>query len=108
MKTKGILAAATLVALAATPAFAASGSMNDMSGMSGMSNNTKCTHSKTVHGVMGVHTMGGTVTAINHRTGMLSLKTGMGVLRLHFPPKALAHVKDGEHLVAHLGFTVGH
>ena len=103
-----ILAAVAALSLAATPAFASSGSMDSMGGGMGGMSNSACSKSKTVHGVMGVHEMGGTVSSINHHTGMLSLKTGMGVLRLHFPPKTLTQVRDGEHIVVHLGFTVGH
>lgn len=101
-------ATAVALTLAMSPAFAGMGDMSG-SGMGGMNGGgSACTQAKTVHGVMGVHEMGGVVTAVNHHTGLLSLKTGMGVLRLHFPPKTLAQVKTGEHLVVHLGFTVGH
>jgi hypothetical protein len=55
----------------------------------------------------GEHSMRGTVTDIDHTTGMLSLKTEAGELELHFPPQALKEVKEGDQLTVHLGFSTG-
>jgi hypothetical protein len=55
----------------------------------------------------GEHSMSGTVTDIDHTTGLLSLKTEAGVLDLHFPPQALKEVKEGDQLTVHLGFSKG-
>jgi hypothetical protein len=55
----------------------------------------------------GEHSMSGTVTDIDHTTGMLSLKTEAGALDLHFPPQALKEVKEGDQLTVHLGFSTG-
>jgi hypothetical protein len=53
----------------------------------------------------GEHSMSGTVTDIDHKTGMLSLKTEAGELELHFPPQALKEVKEDDQLTVHLGFS---
>jgi hypothetical protein len=53
----------------------------------------------------GEHSMSGTVTDIDHKTGMLSLKTEAGELDLHFPPQALKEVKEDDQLTVHLGFS---
>ena len=53
----------------------------------------------------GEHSMSGTVTDIDHKTGLLSLKTEAGELELHFPPQALKEVKEGDQLTVHLGFS---
>jgi hypothetical protein len=55
----------------------------------------------------GTHTMTGTVTEVDHTTGMLSLNTQEGELKLHFPPAALADVKNGDTLTVSLGFHAG-
>lgn len=56
-------------------------------------------------GLHGEHTMSGTVTDVDKKTGIVGLKTAEGNLRLHFPPKSLAHVKEGEELKVQLGFS---
>lgn len=55
----------------------------------------------------GEHSMRGTVTDIDHQTGLLSLKTEAGELELHFPPQALKEVKEGDQITVHLGFSKG-
>jgi hypothetical protein len=46
----------------------------------------------------GTHTMTGTMTNVDHTTGMLSLNTHAGELQLHFPPDAVKEVKNGDAL----------
>lgn len=58
-------------------------------------------------GMMGQHPMSGTVTKIDHKTGMLTLKTGVGNLQLHFPPSSLEGVKEGDTITVHLAFSKG-
>ena len=53
------------------------------------------------------HTMSGTVTEVDHTTGMLSLNTHAGELKLHFPPDALKEIKNGDSLTVSLGFHKG-
>ena len=55
----------------------------------------------------GTHTMSGTVTEVDHTTGMLSLNTHEGELKLHFPPETLKEVKNGDSLTVSLGFHEG-
>jgi hypothetical protein len=55
----------------------------------------------------GTHTMSGTVTEVDHTTGMLSLNTHEGELKLHFPPDVLKDVKNGDSLTVSLGFHEG-
>ncbi|MHB1585492.1 MAG: hypothetical protein ACYCRH_02890 [Acidiferrobacteraceae bacterium] len=103
MEIKNIIAAGA-IALFSTSAWGASMSM----GGGSMGAKQHCTHYKTMGHETGVHQMSGTVTAINHRTGILSLKTAEGTLRLHFPPPSLRQVKRGERMDVHLGFTLLH
>ena len=53
----------------------------------------------------GVHEMSGTITRIDHDTGMLGLKTGAGDLTLHFPPPTIEKLKEGDKITVHLGYT---
>jgi len=55
----------------------------------------------------GQHTMTGTVTAVDHTTGVLSLNTHEGELKLHFPPATVKEVKTGDTLTVSLGFHEG-
>jgi hypothetical protein len=53
----------------------------------------------------GKHSMSGTISAIDHTTGMLTLKTGAGELKLHFPPPAIQKLKEGETITVHLSYS---
>ncbi len=55
--------------------------------------------------VQGVHEMSGTITQIDHASGMLGLKTGAGDLTLHFPPPTIENLKEGDKITVHLGYT---
>jgi hypothetical protein len=55
----------------------------------------------------GKHSMSGTISAIDHTTGMLTLKTGAGELKLHFPPPAIQKLKEGETITVHLAYSEG-
>lgn len=52
--------------------------------------------------MMGKHTMDGEVTSIDSKKGWIRVKTGEGVLGLHFPPSALQTVKKGDHVSVEL------
>ena len=54
---------------------------------------------------MGEHHMDGTVTKVNHRTGFITVKTDEGSMRLHYPPKSLKDVKDGNKIRLYLGYS---
>lgn len=63
-------------------------------------------HPKKGHArVLGAHMMKGTVEDVDPNTGMMDLKTDMGMLKLHFPPKSVKQVKKGEEVKVHLSFT---
>ena len=55
----------------------------------------------------GEHAVRGTVTTIDQRTGILSLRTSMGELTLHFPPPSVTGLKEGETITVHLSFEKG-
>ena len=55
----------------------------------------------------GEHTMRGTITAIDPSTGLLSLRTGTGELKLHFPAPSVRGLKEGDTITVHLAFEKG-
>ena len=54
---------------------------------------------------MGEHHMDGTVTKVNHLTGFITVKTEEGSMRLHYPPKSIKDIKDGNKIRLYLGFS---
>jgi hypothetical protein len=57
--------------------------------------------------VHGKHSMTGTITMIDHTTGMLTLKTSEGDLKLHFPPPTVQKLKEGDTITVHLSYSKG-
>jgi DUF4097 and DUF4098 domain-containing protein YvlB len=55
--------------------------------------------------VQGAHSMAGTITMIDHSTGMLTLKTMEGDLKLHFPPATVQQLKNGDTITVHLSYS---
>jgi hypothetical protein len=55
--------------------------------------------------LQGAHSMTGTVTMIDHATGMLTLKTAEGDLNLHFPPSTVQKLKQGDTITVHLSYS---
>jgi hypothetical protein len=55
----------------------------------------------------GQHSMTGTVSAIDHTTGQLTVKTGAGELKLHFPPAAIQDLKEGQTITVRLAYSEG-
>lgn len=53
----------------------------------------------------GMHDMAATVTAVDSKTGLVDMNAGEMVLKVHFPPVALANVKAGDSITLHLAFT---
>jgi hypothetical protein len=53
----------------------------------------------------GEHRMSGTITAINHETGVIDLNTKEAALQLHYPPKFIHHLKKGERLTVDLAYA---
>ena len=58
-------------------------------------------------GMKGSHTMSGTVTTVDHQTGLVSLNTDVGELKLHFPPPSLQNVKEGDTVTVSLALQEG-
>lgn len=56
---------------------------------------------------MGKHEMTGTVEKIDQGTGMIELKTGVGMLNLHFPPPSIKGLKVGDTISVYLSYTKG-
>ena len=52
----------------------------------------------------GEHAVRGTITALDQSTGLLSLRTGAGDLKLHFPPPSVRGLKEGDTITVHLAF----
>ena len=57
------------------------------------------------HKTMGQHVMPATVTSVNHKTGLIHVKSDGMKLIVHFPPSTITKVKDGEKIMLHLGYT---
>ena len=58
--------------------------------------------------LIGEHNMPGTVTQVDHRSGIVEL-TSLGMnLRVHFPPATIEHLKPGDHILLHLGYRMTH
>jgi hypothetical protein len=66
--------------------------------------NLRLQHAGTGAPQKGEHAMRGTITAIDQRTGILSLRTSAGELTLHFPPPSVTGLKAGETITVHLAF----
>ncbi|MEY2161255.1 MULTISPECIES: hypothetical protein [unclassified Rhodanobacter] len=76
-------------------------SMGSMSSMQGNMRGMMGMH----HAMQGMHTMPATVTSIDAKTGIMKVSAaGMG-LTLHFPPASVAHLKAGDKITLHLGFS---
>jgi len=97
MKQLTIALVAGLVGMMTGPALAGSSSSSDTRGTSHTSFQTSQV------GYEAQHTMTGTVTSIDRKTGMLSLKTDEGNMMLHFPPSKVQNIKDGERVTVELG-----
>ena len=54
---------------------------------------------------MGEHHMDGTVMKVNHHTGFITVKTDEGSMRLHYPPKSIKEIKDGNKIRLYLGYS---
>lgn len=91
------LAASTALALGAAAANA-----GDMSGMKSMHE-----ESAKPGAILGNHAMPGTVTKVDHKSGMVDV-TSMGMhMAVHFPPPTIEHLKAGDKILLHLGYSFG-
>ena len=82
-------------AIAGALLFAAAPALAHSSNMPGMN----------MPGMMGMHDMSATVTAVNKTSGAVSVDAGGMKLNVHFPPASLANVNVGDKITVHLGFT---
>jgi len=81
MRTRWLATAILVIQIAGTPAWAATAK------------------------VQGKHSMTGTVTMIDHTTGMLTLKTSEGDLNFALPPSAVQKLKQGDTITVHLSYS---
>ena len=56
--------------------------------------------------MMGEHNMPGTVTAVDHATGIVKLNSLGMHLVVHFPPPTIAGLKPGDSISLHLGYRI--
>jgi hypothetical protein len=54
----------------------------------------------------GEHNEIGTVAKIDHKSGMVGLKTEKAHLELHFEPGTIKGINEGDTLTVQLGYTV--
>lgn len=66
----------------------------DMGGMKGMHKH-----------MMGMHMMPATVSAVDSKTGVVDVMTEGMALKVHFPPPAVANLKEGDKITLHMGFS---
>lgn len=99
MRKSAMLAATTLLCLSG--AAMAGGAMqgDPMHGMH---------HEMSSTPMMGSHTMPATVTSINHKTGMVHVTAEGMKMAVHFPPPAIAKLKDGDKIELHLSYSMAH
>lgn len=55
---------------------------------------------------LGAHAMPGTVTRVDHATGMVYV-TSLGMhMAVHFPPPTIKELKAGDKILVHLGYSM--
>jgi hypothetical protein len=54
---------------------------------------------------MGKHSMGTTIESIDHKTGFMKLKSGMGEMTIHFPAPAVKDLNKGDKITVNLSYT---
>ncbi|NNM62549.1 MAG: hypothetical protein HKM03_10295 [Steroidobacteraceae bacterium] len=67
----------------------------------------KSTHEVTAKpgALLGNHAMPGTVTKVDHKSGMVHV-TSMGAhMVVHFPPPTITNLKAGDKILLHLGYS---
>jgi hypothetical protein len=81
------------------------GSSQGMDKMGAMHSDMKGMHMKMSKNMMGMHMMPATVTEADTKTGIVDVMTGGMALKVHFPPKAMASLKEGDKITLHMGFS---
>ena len=92
---KTLLSATTMIILCMSSGFATADDYSDK------------TKSWSKKGMMGKHSMSGTITDINQQTGWINLKTAAGDMKLHFPEQSVKDLKSGDTISVHLSFSKG-
>lgn len=54
---------------------------------------------------MGKHGMSATVESIDHKTGFMKLKSGLGEMTIHFPPPSVKDLNKGDRITVNLSYT---
>ncbi len=54
----------------------------------------------------GWHSMPGTVTSVNHNTGIVKVRSEGKHLRVHFPPNTITQLKSGDKISLKLGYKM--
>lgn len=54
--------------------------------------------------MMGEHDMTGTISSIDHKSGVVKLTAKPHDMELHFPPDAIKDLKKGDKITVHLAF----
>lgn len=62
-------------------------------------------HHNMKHMNKSMHKMPATVTAVDHKTGIVEVNSAGMSLRVHFPPPSVAKLKAGDKITLRLGFT---
>lgn len=93
-----LFAATAFAIFSVAPQFATADEYSQGGGQSSMER-------KTEEMPMGMHSMGGTIESINHKTGWIKLKTGLGDMTIHYPPQAIKDLNKGDKITTNLSFT---
>ena len=81
------------------------GSGHSMDKMGATHSDMKGTHKNMSKHMMGMHMMPATVTEADTKTGVVDVMSGGMALKVHFPPKAMAGLKEGDKITLHMGFS---
>ena len=54
---------------------------------------------------MGKHSMPATIETIDHKTGFMKLKSGMGEMTIHFPAPTVKDLEKGDKITVNLSYT---
>lgn len=98
LTTTAILTVTTLFILSMSPRYVAADEY-------GKGNAQSWDDKGTENMLMGKHSMGVTIEAIDHKTGFMKLKSGMGEMTIHFPAPTIKDLKKGDKINVNLSYT---
>ena len=55
--------------------------------------------------MIGMHAMPATVSSVDTKTGMVDVNAEGMMLKVHFPPPAVANLKAGDKITLHMGYS---